>query len=59
MKNLVSEIRKPICALAFTLSIVAGQASVIIGGDILNGNLMQEVPTVTPRMTISKLLQIG
>ena len=38
MKNLVSEIRKPICALAFTLSIVAGQASVIIGGDILNGN---------------------
>ena len=39
MKNLVSEIRKPICALAFTLSIVAGQASVIIGGDILNGNL--------------------
>ena len=59
MKILVSEIRKPICALAFTLSIVAGQASVIIGGDILNGNLMQEVPTVTPRMTISKLLQIG
>ncbi|MDB4683475.1 PEP-CTERM sorting domain-containing protein [bacterium] len=38
MKILVSEIRKPICALAFTLSIVAGQASVIIGGDILNGN---------------------
>jgi hypothetical protein len=38
MKSLVSEIRKPICALAFTLSIVAGQASVIIGGDILNGN---------------------
>mgnify|MGYP000084627571 FL=1 len=38
MKIRVSEIRKPICALAFTLSIVAGQASVIIGGDILNGN---------------------
>jgi len=38
MKFPVSEIRKPICALAFTLSIVAGQASVIIGGDILNGN---------------------
>ncbi|MDB4517916.1 hypothetical protein N9075_04295, partial [Akkermansiaceae bacterium] len=38
MKFFVSEIRKPICALAFTLSIVAGEATVIIGGDILNGN---------------------
>ena len=27
-----------ICALAFTLSTFAGQATVIIGGDILNGN---------------------
>jgi len=31
--------RGVICALAFTLSTLAGQATVIIGGDILNGNL--------------------
>ncbi len=38
VKLSISKICKLICAVSFTLSIFAGQATVIIGGDILNGN---------------------
>ena len=38
MKSSAPKLCKLVCAVAFTLSIFVGHATVIIGGDVLNGN---------------------